>query len=125
MSNLSGIDRAPSGEDASDIARKLVFGMPTRFDADAARGVDAIIQFIFSGDRSDAYYVSIKDQKSVVSEGTHAAPTVTLTMPASIYIDVAMGRITGQQAFFQRKLRFAGDMSILMKMHALFPSYKA
>ena len=43
-------------------------------------------------------------------------------MSAQTYIDLAIGRLKGPEAFFRRKLRYSGDMKLLLKMHKMFPA---
>lgn len=105
-----------------DMIRSLIFGMAERLDQTAAEGIDAVIQFIISGDEGGDFAVSISENTSCVSETRHPDPTLTLSMTSQTYIDLAMGRISGPQAFFKRKIKMSGDMNYALKLHLLFPS---
>src|SRR5262245_54601472 len=105
----------------ADVTVKDIFKeMPNRFNADAAKGMDAVIQFNLSGDDGGQYYAVIKDGKLEVKEGTHPSPKMTMTMAGKDYVDLTLGKLNGQMAFMQGKLKIAGDMGLAMKMQTLF-----
>ena len=100
---------------------KEIFGaMPSQFNADAAKGMNSVIQFNLTGDGGGQYHVAIKDGACSVGEGAHASPNMTMTMAASDYVDMISGKLNGQMAFMSGKLKIAGDMSLAMKMQTLF-----
>ncbi|MEA2625751.1 MAG: hypothetical protein QOD06_1796 [Candidatus Binatota bacterium] len=94
--------------------------MPNRFNKDAAKGMNSVIQFNLSGDDGGQYHAIIKDGTIEVNEGTHASPNMTLTMTGKDYVDMSTGKLNGQMAFMQGKLKIAGDMGLAMKMQTLF-----
>ena len=95
--------------------------MPNQVDANAAKGVNATIQFNLSGDNGGQWYVTIKDGTATVSEGTAPSANMTMTMAAQDYVDMTTGKLNGQMAFMSGKLKIAGDMGLAMKMQQLFP----
>jgi putative sterol carrier protein len=100
---------------------KAIFGaMPQNFNADAAKGMNSVIQFNLSGDGGGTWHVTIKDGACSVTEGAHASPNMTMTMAASDYVDMINGKLNGQMAFMSGKLKIAGDMGLAMKMQSLF-----
>jgi putative sterol carrier protein len=100
---------------------KAIFGaMPQNFNADAAKGMNSVIQFNLSGDGGGTWHVAIKDGACSVTEGAHASPNMTMTMAASDYVDMINGKLNGQMAFMSGKLKIAGDMGLAMKMQSLF-----
>ena len=102
--------------------RPLILGMPTRFDAQKATGLEATIQFLISGQDSGNFVLHINNGICTASEGLEESPTLTLRMSSETYIGMAIGKLKGPQAFFMRKLQFEGETKLLMKMHSLFPS---
>ena len=48
------------------------------------------------------------------------SPNMTMTLAASDYVDLIMGKLNGQMAFMSGKLKIAGDMGLAMKMQTLF-----
>lgn len=100
---------------------KAIFSaMPASLNADAAKGMNAVIQFNLSGDGGGNYNVTIKDGAATVAEGAHGSPNMTMTMAAQDYIDMITGKLNGQMAFMSGKLKIAGDMGLAMKMQSLF-----
>ena len=94
--------------------------MPNQVDANAAKGVNATIQFNLSGDNGGQWYVTIKDGTATVSEGTAPSANMTMTMAAQDYVDMTTGKLNGQMAFMSGKLKISGDMGLAMKMQNLF-----
>src|SRR6184192_353405 len=92
--------------------------MSANLNPDAAKGMNATIQFNLSGDTGGQWYVAIKDGKADVSKGT--APSPNMTLSAQDYVDMIMGKLNGQMAFMSGKLKISGDMGLAMKMQSLF-----
>jgi len=102
--------------------KEIFAEMPNRFNADAAKGMNSVIQFNLTGEGDNAgqYHAIIKDGGLEVKEGTHASPNMTMTMAGSDYVDMTTGKLNGQMAFMSGKLKIAGDMGLAMKMQSLF-----
>jgi putative sterol carrier protein len=101
--------------------KEVFAAMPTRFNAGAAKGLNAVYQFDLTGDNGGKYNLAINDGQLTVGEGTHASPNITITMAASDYLDMVNGKLNPQMAFMSGKLKIAGDMGLAMKMQQLFP----
>ncbi|GIW46022.1 MAG: hypothetical protein KatS3mg077_3304 [Candidatus Binatia bacterium] len=104
----------------ADQVKEIFNAMPANLNADAAKGMNAVIQFNLTGDGGGNYYVTIKDGTCTVTEGTHQSPNMTMTMAAQDYVDMITGKLNGQMAFMSGKLKIAGDMGLAMKMQSLF-----
>lgn len=104
----------------ADDVKAIFSAMPQNFNADAAKGMNSVIQFNLTGDGGGTYHVSIKDGACTVTEGAHASPNMTMTMAAQDYVDMISGKLNGQMAFMSGKLKIAGDMGLAMKMQSLF-----
>src|SRR5215467_9072168 len=94
--------------------------MPANLNADAAKGMNATIQFNLSGDNGGQWYVAIKDGKADIQKGTAPSANMTLSMAAQDYVDMIMGKLNGQMAFMSGKLKISGDMGLAMKLQSLF-----
>jgi len=68
-------------------------------NANAAKGMNATIQFKLSGDNGGEWYVIIKDGKAEVQKGTAPSANMTMSMSASDYVDMTTGKLNGQMAF--------------------------
>lgn len=92
--------------------------MKTKFNADAAAGLDLVFQFDIED--GDTYHLLIKDGSCEVVEGAHDAPNVTLIMDSETMVGVMTGELDGMQAFMMGKLRAEGDMMLATKLNELF-----
>jgi len=102
--------------------RQIIEGMPSRFDAKAAGDVDVVIQFRLSGDQGCDFFADIAHGKCAVGDGIHPNPTCTMKLSAETYVDMVMCRITGQQAFFTRRLRYEGPIALAVRLNRFFQS---
>ena len=105
-------------------AKEYFDSIDTRFQADAAKGVNAIFQFELSGAGGGIYAVHVEDSKVKVTEGGVESPTVTLKMDAEDYVKMSNGKINGHWAVMSGKLKVSGNMMVAMKMQQLFPPGK-
>lgn len=94
--------------------------MPERFRPDRAQGLSAVIQYDITGEGGGAYHVTIADGCCTLQEGSATAPTLTLTMAARDWLDMLAGKLNGQVAFMQGKLKHKGDMGLLMRLPGMF-----
>lgn len=98
----------------------LMSKMPGAFLPEKAVGLDATIQFKFTGDEPGEWYATIKDGKVAVEKGLFSAPKMTLTADSSDYVKIFTGELDGMQAFMQGRLKLAGDLNLAMKLTQMF-----
>ncbi len=98
----------------------LMSKMPGAFIPEKAAGLDAAIQFHFTGAEPGEWYAVIKDGKVEVAQGAHASPKMTLTADSSDYVKIFTGELDGMQAFMGGKLKLAGDLNLAMKLTQMF-----
>jgi putative sterol carrier protein len=96
--------------------------MPSRFNAQAAQGVNATYQFELTGDNGGTYHVKIANGACQVEQGPAASANITITMAAQDYMDMINGKLNPQMAFMGGKLKIKGDMSLALKMQQIFPN---
>jgi len=99
---------------------ELMEKMPGAFIPEKAQGVDATIQFNFTGAEAGGWNATIKDDKVDVARGTHPSPKMTLTADSSDYVKIFTGELDGMQAFMQGKIKLAGDLNLAMKLMQMF-----
>jgi putative sterol carrier protein len=99
---------------------ELMERMPGAFIPEKAQGVDAIIQFRFTGAEPGEWIATIKDGKVEVGRGTDPSPRMTLTADSSDYVKIFTGELDGMQAFMQGKIKLAGDLNLAMKLMQMF-----
>jgi len=100
--------------------KDLMGKMPGAFIPEKAAGMEAVIQFHFTGDQASDWYVTIKDDACSAEGGTFDNPTMSLTADGQDYIDVVTGKMDAMKAFMQGKLKLAGDLNLAMKMTSFF-----
>jgi putative sterol carrier protein len=98
----------------------LMSKMPGAFQPEKAPGLDAVIQFKFTGAEAGDWYATIKDGKVVTAQGVHPSPKMTLTADSADYVKIFTGEIDGMQAFMQGKIKLAGDLNLAMKLTQMF-----
>jgi putative sterol carrier protein len=94
--------------------------MQSKFNAEKADGLDALYQFVLTGDADANYWVHIKDQNADVNEGITESPDTTFIAKKEDYADIVHGRTNAMQSFMQGKLKIKGDMSLAMKLQTIF-----
>ncbi|AKX44390.1 SCP-2 family sterol carrier protein [Thiopseudomonas alkaliphila] len=100
-------------------AADIIQNLTSKFNADAAQGLDLIFQFNIE-DASN-YYLVVKDGTCDVQAGDADEPNVTLIMDSETFKGIATGETDGMQAFMSGNLRAEGDMMLAMKLSELFP----
>lgn len=100
--------------------KDVMDAMPGAFQPDKAAGVNATIQFNFSGDEAGNYQVKVADGKCDVSEGTADNPTVTINSPSDVWLKIMRRELDGATAFMSGQFTFTGDMGVLMQMQSWF-----
>lgn len=99
---------------------ELMSKMPKAFLPEKAPGLDAVIQFKFTGAEPGDWYAAIKDGKCSVEQGAHPSPKMTLSADSSDYVKIFTGELDGMQAFMQGKIKLAGDLNLAMKLMTMF-----
>lgn len=105
---------------ADPTVKQIFAEMPNRFNPAAAKGMNSVIQYNITGDEAAQYHAVIKDGTLEMNEGAHASPNMTLTIADKDWVALSTGKLNGQMAFMQGKLKIAGDMGLAMKMQTLF-----
>ena len=81
---------------------------------DVAEKIKSSYQFELTGDDGGSWAIDLT--KNEVVSGTIDEPNVTITMAAKDFVDLVEGRLNGQMAFMQGKLKLKGDMSLALKL---------
>ncbi|MBT4310504.1 MAG: hypothetical protein HN560_14845 [Anaerolineae bacterium] len=97
-------------------------GMPLTFNPEAAAGLTATIQFNVSGDEPGVYHLSIADGECHFHKGAADSPTLTIATPSDAWLKISHGELSGQDALMQGLYTADGDLSLMLKMDALFGS---
>jgi len=95
--------------------------MPQVFNANAAKGLNVVFQFDITGDNGGNWNVAVKDGACQVNEGTHASPSVKLTLSGDTWLGIVNKQTNGMQAFMTGKLKASGDIMLAQRIEQLFP----
>ena len=98
----------------------LMSKMPGAFLPEKAPGLDAVLQFNFTGAEAGKWNVTIKDGKCSVAQGEAPSPKMTLTADSADYVKIFTGELDGMAAFMQGKIKLAGDLNLAMKLMQMF-----
>lgn len=98
----------------------LMSKMPKAFLPEKAPGLDAVIQFKFSGAEAGDWFATIKNDKCTVEQGAYPTPKMTLSADSADYVKIFTGELDGMQAFMAGKLKLAGDLNLAMKLMTMF-----
>jgi putative sterol carrier protein len=94
--------------------------LPMGFNADAARDLNAIMQFNFSGQVEGSCHFKIKEGKISARDGAAQHADITINSPFEIWMDIMTGKADGQKLFVEQKYTVDGNLELLLKMNALF-----
>jgi putative sterol carrier protein len=101
---------------AADLLKKL----PSAFNADAASGVDATMQF----NCSTPVNIVIKNGSCTANDGTAGNADVTVTMEDDDLVALMKGELNGMTAFMTGKLQIEGDLMLAQRMFGFFDASK-
>jgi len=100
---------------------QLMSKMPAAFLPEKATGVDAVIDFQFTGAEPGEWNAVIKNGKCEVAQGIpQSKPAMTLTADSADYIKIFTGELDGMQAFMLGKIKLGGDLNLAMKLMQMF-----
>ena len=93
--------------------------LPNRFNAAAAGGWTAKIQFNIAGDKGGNFIVDVQNGELTTSEGTADSPTATINTDDQTWMGIVSGTTNPMTAFTLGKLKVQGNMGDVMKMQQL------
>jgi nitrite reductase/ring-hydroxylating ferredoxin subunit/putative sterol carrier protein len=99
--------------------------LEARFDRAAAGDLDAVFQWVLTGDGARAHFVEVKQGNAQASAGTHPAPTVAIEMSTDDYLRLINGDLNGALAFSTGRGKLRGPVRLAMRMQKLFPLDRA
>ena len=99
---------------------EMMSKMPAAFQPEKAPGLDAVIQFKFSGAEAGDWFAAIKDNACLTEKGIHPTPKLTVSADSSDFVRIFTGDLDGMQAFMTGKLKLAGDLNLAMKLLTMF-----
>lgn len=108
-----------TGVDAS--LGQIFQGMAEAFLPDKAGSQSAVIQYdLTTPDGKVSYQLKVAAGTCKVTKGTPDSARVTLGLSAPDFLRLITGKLDGQTAFFQGKLKLSGDMMFAQTMQSWF-----
>lgn len=100
---------------------KVFEKMPEAFLPEKAGSQSAVIQYdVTSPEGKHSYQVKVADGRCTIAEGPAEKPRVTLALAAPDFLRLVTGKLNGQMAFMQGKLKLGGDMIFAITMQTWF-----
>lgn len=99
---------------------KVMEQTPGLFLPEKAQGVEAVIQYRFTGDQAGDWVMTISEGTCQVAPGTAPGPKLTITASGQDYVDIALGKLDGMAAFAGGKLKLQGDLALAMRLLGFF-----
>lgn len=109
------------GAGSAKSCRELIRGMPLGFNPSAAGDLKAVYQFEVGGEESFVAHLAIDHGTCVYHDGPADKASVVIKTPAETWLKISRGELNGQQAFMSGQYKVEGDLSLLLKLRALFP----
>jgi putative sterol carrier protein len=94
--------------------------LQSRFNAQAAQGMDDVFQFHFSD--AGSHYLVVKDGNLEIQEGEHDDPSVCLSLSTDTLKGIMNGEVNGMTAFMTGKLKATGNVMLATRLTSLFPA---
>lgn len=98
---------------------------PEAFEPQNAQGVNATIQYNFTGDEAGSWVVKVAGGKCTVEQGQTDATTLTIDAPSDVWLKVLRGELDGATALANDQYSYSGNIAILMQMGRWFGSLMA
>lgn len=111
----------PPSETRFDSVESYFETLERRFDPAAAGDLDAVFQWVLSGEGERACYAVVRGGAIETQVGVHPSPTVTIEMSAPDYLMMINGELHGARAFASGRGRLRGPVRLAMKMQRIFP----
>jgi putative sterol carrier protein len=99
---------------------ELFEALSTRFDSDAAAGLNRTLQWKITDEDPGVWAFEITDGQGRLIPGGVDAPDTTFTTTGDTWMAIAEGRQDAMRAFMTGKLKVKGDMMLAMKVPKLF-----
>ena len=100
-------------------AREFFSSMEQNINREKTKDMNATYQWVITGDQGGKWYAKFNNGDVKVDEGQAETPNITITVSDKDWVDIVNGKLNGQMAFLQGKLKIQGDMALAMKLQSL------
>lgn len=106
----------------TNICEQTLAEMHKSFDPKIAGDLNATYVFEITGSNGGNWTLEIKNGKCEFKHGTVDNPSVVkISISDEDWLAIHNGTLNSQMAFMMGKLRVSGDMSLALKLQAMFP----
>lgn len=95
-------------------------GLQRIFQPDQAANLDAVIEFVLTGEGGVTFAATIRNQQMVFEVGQPPKAKVKMQMPAADFLAMLDGSLSTTDAFSSGKLRVGGNLIYAMKLATVF-----
>jgi putative sterol carrier protein len=103
----------------ADNAAEFFASMKDNIPQDKIKDLNATYQWDLTGDGGGKWFAKFSGGEVEIGEGEAESSDITITVSAQDWMDIATGKLNGQMAFLQGKLKVKGDMTLAMKLQSL------
>ena len=103
----------------ADSAAEFFSSMKDNINPDKIKDLNATYQWDLTGEGGGKWFAKFADGGVEVGEGEAEDPNITITVATQDWMDIVSGKLNGQMAFLQGKLKVQGDMTLAMKLQSL------
>ncbi|MBN1799830.1 MAG: NAD(P)H-dependent oxidoreductase [Spirochaetales bacterium] len=97
--------------------KSFLAGMAMQYKPAGVPDFEGSVQFKLD---DSPYFLAIKDNVCKAYKGQIDNPTTVITTTENTWIDIATGKLNGQQAVMDGKMKIDGELGLVMKMGELF-----
>jgi sterol carrier protein 2 len=124
-----------NGPSPSGASAETPFGSDTTFaeikqriaeNPALVKSIGGVYRFnVVKGDDTKTWTIDLKNGAGSVSSGSADKADLTITVSDEDLISMSQGKLNGQQAFMQKKIKVQGNMGLAMKLDAVIKQQKA
>lgn len=103
----------------ADSAAELFSSMKDNINPEKIKDLNATYQWDLTGEGGGKWFAKFANGEVDIGEGEAESPDITITVATQDWMDIASGKLNGQMAFLQGKLKVQGDMTLAMKLQSL------
>jgi putative sterol carrier protein len=95
-------------------------GLRRIFQPEHAATVDAVVQFVLTGEGGAEFYATIRRGAMTLEAGRAPSSKVSMRMAAGEFLDMLSGKLSTADAFASGKLKVGGNLIYAVKLATVF-----